>query len=123
MMAKADVVSVHARLLPETRGLIGAAEIARMKPEAIFINSARGGLIDEAALVKALQEKKIRGAVLDVYSEEPLGEEHPLRQLDNVILTPHIAGVGGDMMSITLDIITKELDRYMKGEPLQNRLN
>lgn len=123
LMEMSDVVSVHARLLPATKGLVSAEAISHMKPSAIFVNSARAGLVDEPALVKALQEHKIRGAVLDVFEEEPLGEENPLRKLDNVILTPHTAGSAGDMMSITLDIITDELDRYIAGEPLRNKLN
>ncbi len=123
LMAQADCVSVHARLLPATRGLVSAEAISHMKPDAFFVNSARAGLVDEKALVKALQEHKIRGAVLDVFEEEPLSEENPLRKLDNVILTPHSAGGAGDMMAITMDIITAELDRYMKGEKLRNNLN
>ena len=94
-----------------------------MQPHAFFVNSARGGLVDEEALIKALQEGKIRGAALDVYNEEPLPDDHPLRKLKNVQLTPHSAGGAGDMMTITLDIIMAELDRYIAGEPLQNNLN
>ena len=123
MMAQADVVSVHARLLPSTRGIVNKEAIAAMKPNAIFINSARAGLIDEDALYEALAAHKIRGAVLDVFEEEPLSDGNRLRKLDNIMLTPHMAGGAGDMMSITVDIITEELDRYMKGEPLRNTVN
>lgn len=123
MMGMCDCVSVHARLLPATRGLVSAEAISHMKPTAFFVNSARAGLVDEPALLKALQEHKIRGAVLDVFEEEPLGEDNPLRKLDNVILTPHSAGGAGDMLAITMEIITAELDRYMEGEPLRNNLN
>ncbi len=123
LMEQADVVSVHARLLPATKGLVSAEAISHMQPHAFFVNSARGGLVDEEALIKALQEGKIRGAALDVYNEEPLPDDHPLRKLKNVQLTPHSAGGAGDMMTITLDIIMAELDRYIAGEPLQNNLN
>ncbi len=94
LMARADVVSVHSVLNDETRGLIGAKELAAMKPTAIILNVARGAVIDEAALVRALLEGRIAGAGLDVYSREPLMlEGHPLSPLfgmDNVILLPHL---------------------------------
>ena len=94
LMARADVVSVHSVLNDETRGLIGARELAAMKPTAIILNVARGAVIDEAALVRALLEGRIAGAGLDVYSQEPLMREgHPLSPLfamDNVILLPHL---------------------------------
>ncbi len=94
LMARADVVSVHSVLNDETRGLIGAKELAAMKPSAIILNVARGAVIDEAALVRALLEGRIAGAGLDVYSQEPLMlEGHPLSPLfgmDNVILLPHL---------------------------------
>lgn len=94
LMARSDVVSVHSVLNDETRGLIGAKELAAMKPTAIILNVARGAVIDEAALVRALLEGRIAGAGLDVYSQEPLMlEGHPLSPLfamDNVILLPHL---------------------------------
>ncbi|MDR1765271.1 MAG: 2-hydroxyacid dehydrogenase [Lachnospiraceae bacterium] len=123
LMAESDFVSVHARLTKETRGLIGEKEIALMKPDGCFVNTARAGLVDEGALLRALQGGKIRGAALDVYSEEPLGEDHPLRKLDNVILTPHIAGRAGDTLSMSFDILAEEMHRFLKGEPLKNCVN
>lgn len=122
VMSQSDIISVHARLLPATKGMIGAHEIACMKPTAIFVNTARGGLVDEEALLRALQEKKIRGAALDVFHEEPLPNDHPLRGLENVILTPHAAGRAGDTFKIVNDIMCDELERYFKGEPLRNQL-
>ena len=122
-MSQSDFVSVHARLLPATQGLIGAKELAYMRPTAVFINTARAGLVDEDALVKVLLEKKIRGAALDVFSMEPLPQDHPLRQMDNVILEPHNAGTAGDTFTITIDIMREELHRYFKGEKLLNRMN
>ena len=80
-------------LSSRSRGLVGAADIARMKPSAYLINTARGPIVDEAALLKALQDGKIAGAGLDTFSQEPLPADHPLRKLDNVVLTPHLGYV------------------------------
>jgi phosphoglycerate dehydrogenase-like enzyme len=93
-MSGADVISVHMVLSPRTRGLIGAEDIARMKQGAILINTSRGPLVDEAALVAAVQAGKIIAA-LDVYDTEPLPQEHPLRATDHTVLTPHL-GYGID---------------------------
>lgn len=123
VMKQSDIITVHSRLVPATKGMVGAKEIALMKPTALFVNTARGGLVDEVALTKALQEKKIRGAALDVFWEEPLPDDHPLRQLDNVILTPHGAGRAGDTFRIVNDIMCDELERYLGNEPLHNKLN
>src|SRR5882672_2065437 len=94
MLAECDFVSIHCVLNDSTRGLIGARELARMKPGAILINVSRGAIVDERALVRALQERRIGGAGLDVYASEPLDrEDHPLGalfEMDNVILTPHL---------------------------------
>jgi D-3-phosphoglycerate dehydrogenase len=90
IIARADVLSVHVPLTSETQGLIGETQLARMKPTAFVLNVARGGVVDEAALLKALQNKKIAGAALDVYSSEPLPADHPFRSLPNVVLTPHL---------------------------------
>ncbi|MDP2949316.1 MAG: C-terminal binding protein [Chloroflexota bacterium] len=93
LLRHSDYVSVNAPLTAETRQLIGARELALMKPTAVLINTARGTLVDEGALVEALRRRRIAGAGLDVFEEEPLPADSPLRQLDNVILTPHTAGV------------------------------
>ena len=89
-MRRGDVVSLHVPLTDATRGLIGAEELALMKPSAILVNAARGGVLDERALADALREDRIAGAALDVYESEPVPEDHPLLALDNVVLTPHI---------------------------------
>lgn len=89
LMKKSDIVSLHIVLSERTRHLIGAPELALMKPSAFIINTSRGPLIDEDALVKALKEKRIAGAGLDVFDVEPLPLDHPLRSLDNVTLSPH----------------------------------
>src|SRR6185437_14249489 len=90
VLSGGDVITVHVPLSDATRGLIGAAQLARVKPDAILVNCARGGIVDEQALVAALTEKRLAGAALDVYEQEPLPADHPLRLLDNVVLTPHL---------------------------------
>lgn len=96
LLAEADFVSLHAALSPESRGLIGEAQLRRMKPTALFINAARGPLVDEAALARALREGWIAGAALDVFCTEPLPPEHPLRGAPNLLLTPHQASFARD---------------------------
>lgn len=96
LLAEADFVSLHAALSPESRGLIGEAHLRRMKPTALFINAARGPLVDEAALARALREGWIAGAALDVFCTEPLPPEHPLRGAPNLLLTPHQASFARD---------------------------
>ncbi len=91
LLAEADFLSLHAALTPQNRGLIGEAQLRKMKPTAYIINTARGALIDEAALVKALHENWIAGAALDAFLVEPLPADHPLRKAPNVLLTPHLA--------------------------------
>ncbi|MFA5707709.1 D-2-hydroxyacid dehydrogenase family protein [Mycolicibacterium sp.] len=93
LLRTADVLSIHLRLSDRTRGLIGADELARMKPTALLINTSRGPIVDEAALVSALRDRRLGGAGLDVFDTEPLPAEHPLRSLDNVVATPHIGYV------------------------------
>lgn len=90
VLTRADVLSVHVPLTAETTGLIGDAQIARLKPTAFVLNVARGGVVDEDALLRALQSKRIAGAALDVFSSEPLPADHPFRSLSNVVLTPHL---------------------------------
>jgi D-3-phosphoglycerate dehydrogenase len=92
LLRGADVVSLHARRGPQEPPLIGAAELALMKPTAVLINTARAHLVDLEALVQALQHRQIAGAALDVFEQEPLPEDSPLRRLDNITLTPHLAG-------------------------------
>jgi phosphoglycerate dehydrogenase-like enzyme len=90
LLAQADVISVHLRLSAESRGLLNRERLAKMKQGAILINTARGAIVDEAALVEALQEKRLSGAGLDVFAVEPLPQSSPLRTLPNVLLTPHV---------------------------------
>mgnify|MGYP002628091301 CR=1 FL=1 len=96
LLAESDFVSLHSALTPETRGLIGQAELRAMKPQAFLINTARGGIIDEEALAKALQDQWIAGAALDVFAVEPLPTDHPFHDVPNLLLTPHLASLGYD---------------------------
>src|SRR5581483_11416400 len=91
LLARSDVVSLHVPLTDKTRGLIGARELARMRPSAILINTSRGGLVDEDALAAAIEEGRIAGAGLDAFAKEPLPATSPLLGLDNVVLTGHVA--------------------------------
>lgn len=93
LLAEADVVSLHVPLVDSTRGLIDAARLARMKPDAVLVNTARGGVVDEAALAAALRAGRLGGAALDVFEDEPLRAGSPLAAAPNLILTPHIGGV------------------------------
>src|SRR3954454_12450882 len=93
LFATADVITIHVVLSDRSRGLVGAPEIARMKPTAYLVNTSLARIVDEAALLQALRERRIAGAALDVFSVEPLPVAHPLRGLDNVVLTPHLGYV------------------------------
>jgi len=114
-----DIISVHARLVPENWHMIGKKQFELMKPNAIFINTARAGLVDEEALILALKKQQIRGAGLDVYEIEPLPLDSPLLQMDNVTLMPHSAGITSDIIKNSLKIIIKELERFLRAEPLK----
>ncbi len=96
LLAESDFVSLHPKLSPENAGMFGAAEFSKMRPDAYFINTARGALVDEAALIAALQSGTIAGAGLDVFEYEPVKRDNPLLALSNVILTPHSAGIFND---------------------------
>jgi phosphoglycerate dehydrogenase-like enzyme len=97
LFRQADVVSIHLVLSRRTRGLVGAAELALMKPTSWLINTSRGPIVDESALIRSLTSRAIAGAALDVYDAEPLPADHPFRTLDNVLATPHIGYVGEDL--------------------------
>jgi phosphoglycerate dehydrogenase-like enzyme len=92
LLSRADIVSIHVPLTPATRHMIGTAAFRKMKPGAILINVARGQIVDQDALVDALRSQQIAGAGLDVFAEEPLSLDDPLLEMDNVVLTPHVAG-------------------------------
>ncbi len=123
MMKECDFVVVTLPLTEETRGLVGAAEFAAMKPAAYLINLARGGVVDQAALLMALQEKRIAGAALDVFEEEPLPAGHSFWKLPNVIVSPHIAGMSNYYNERAMDLFIENCKRYLAGSPLLNRFD
>lgn len=120
MLPQCDYVVIAAPLTRETQGLIGAEELAAMKPSAYLINIARGGLVDEEALVEALRCGGIAGAALDVFTEEPLPSNHPLWELPNVLLTPHVSGASPAYNDRLSDLFAENLRRYVAGESLLN---
>jgi phosphoglycerate dehydrogenase-like enzyme len=117
LLRSSDVVSLHLRLSPETRGMLGTREFALMKPTAVFINTARGPIVDETALVEALSANRIAGAGLDVFETEPLPPGHPLTQLNNVVLTPHSAGVTPEALEAGLQLAVDNLRSFLAGKP------
>ncbi|UFN47508.1 2-hydroxyacid dehydrogenase [Roseomonas sp. OT10] len=118
ILAEADVVSLHCPLTPQTRGLIDAAALRRMKPTAILVNVARGGVVVESDLVEALREGVILGAAMDVYETEPVPPDHPLLRLDNVVVTPHIAALSADTFEPTVRRMFANIARHAAGEPI-----
>lgn len=130
-MRRGDVVSLHVPLTDSTRGLIGPQELALMKPSAVLINAARGGVLDEAALADALRDGRIAGAALDVYATEPLPADHPLRAVENVVLTPHIGAATEEAQhnvahevaqSVRDALITGDVSRAINGPAVSSDL-
>jgi phosphoglycerate dehydrogenase-like enzyme len=123
MIAACDYVVVAAPLTAETHHMIGEAEFAAMKPEAIIINVGRGPVIDEAAMIKALAAGRIKGAGLDVFEHEPLPAESPLYKMENVLVSPHCADNTPDWLDNAMKFFIAQFERFQKGEPLQNVVN
>ena len=123
LLGESDIVSCHLPLTPETRGLLGADQFRRMKSTAIFINTARGALIDEEALARALEKGTIAGAGLDVFAEEPLEARHPLRRSPNVLLTPHTAGQTREAMDRMVAMMLENIRRVARAEEPLYRVN
>ncbi len=119
LFAEADVVSVHLVLSPRTRGLIGAAEFARMKPTACIVNTSRGPIIDEKALIEALRHGRIAGAGLDVYETEPLPPGHPLLSLENTVLTPHVGYVSEENFRTYFNQAIEDILAWQAGKPIR----
>lgn len=119
VLAGSDIVSLHLSLTPQTHRIIGAAEIARMRPGAFLINTARGPLVDEAALIHALREKRLAGAGLDVYDVEPLPATHPFRTLDNVVTTPHIGYVTIEAYRRYFADAVEDIEAWLQGRPMR----
>ena len=120
LLTEADIVSLHVPLTPATRHLINAGTLARMKPGSILINTARGGLVDEAALLPALRDGPLLGAGLDVLDPEPPDLANPLLHLENVLVTPHIAAGTRDALAAKMRAAFANMLRYTRGEPLRN---
>lgn len=120
LLRTADIVSLHLPATAQTRGLIGAPELALLQPHALLINTARGALVDEGALVAALTRRRFAGAGLDVLSREPPAPDHPLLHLDNVLLTPHVAAGSRDAFRTKMQAIAANIARLRAGEPLHN---
>lgn len=123
VFGRGDVVSLHAPLLPETVGLVRGAHLRAMRPHATFVNTARGALVDEPALVQALRERPDLTAVLDVTDPEPAPADSPLRALPNVVLTPHLAGARHREIELLGRLACDELARWIQGEPLAAALD
>ncbi|MBI3437023.1 MAG: D-2-hydroxyacid dehydrogenase family protein [Proteobacteria bacterium] len=119
LCARADVISIHLQLSDRTRGLIGARELGLMKKTAYLINTSRGPIVDEAALIGALTARAIAGAGLDVFDVEPLAREHPLRKLDNVVLTPHLGYVSRQNYARYYPDIVEDIRAFLDGKPLR----
>ena len=120
LMATSDYVLLAAPLTDETRGMIGAAQIAAMKPTGVLINVGRGAVVDEPALVEALESGKIRGAALDVFAVEPLPSGHPFYRMESVLLSPHTADHVQDFIHLAVESFLENLRRFQANEPLQN---
>jgi phosphoglycerate dehydrogenase-like enzyme len=120
LLERSDAVVLCAPLTRETRGMIGAAELHAMKPSAYFVNVGRGPSVDEAALARALAERRIAGAAIDVFAEEPPPAGHPLYALDNVIVSPHVSGFLPSYDDKCTDLFAENLRRFLAGAPLLN---
>jgi phosphoglycerate dehydrogenase-like enzyme len=117
LFRSADFISVHVQLSPRTHGLIGTAELALMKPDAYLVNTSRGPIVEEDALVGALQEGRIAGAALDVYDREPLPPDHRLRRIPNLLLTPHIGYVTREAYEVFYRDMVEGIAAFLAGHP------
>ena len=122
LFSTADIVTIHVVLSERSRGLVGAADLARMKPTAFLVNTARGPIVDETALLEALQQRKIAGAGIDVFSVEPLPVDHPFRKLDNLVLTPHLGYATEDGLRIHYGQMVEAIDAFTRGSELPRKL-
>jgi phosphoglycerate dehydrogenase-like enzyme len=115
----ADIITIHMVLSDRSRGLVGAADLARMKPTSFLVNSARGPIVDEMALLETLKGRKIAGAAVDVFSVEPLPVDHPFRKLDNLVLTPHLGYVTQETFIAHYNQMVEGIDGWFKGVPVR----
>ena len=119
LFARSDVVTIHTRLSDRTRGLVGARELALMKPTAVLVNTSRGPIVDEDALLAALRRGAIAGAALDVYDKEPLPSDHPLRDAPRTLLTPHLGYVSDGNYEIFYRDAVEDIAAWLRGEPVR----
>jgi D-3-phosphoglycerate dehydrogenase len=119
LFATADIVTIHVVLSQRSRGLVGRDDLARMKPTAYLINTARGPIVDEAALLEALRERRIAGAGIDVFAVEPIPVDHPFRKLDNVVLTPHLGYVTEEGFRNHYSQMVEGIGAWLEGEPVR----
>lgn len=119
LFRQADVLSIHLILSGRTRGMVGARELSLMKPTAFLINTSRGQIVDEAGLLKILKEKRIAGAAIDVYGVEPLPADHPIRRLDNVLLTPHLGYVSLENLTRMYQDAVEDIIAFLDGKPVR----
>ena len=122
LLREADVVSLHVPLTDDTRGLIDAGALGKMKPGAVLVNTARGPVIEQAALVAALESGHLGAAGLDVYEQEPVGAGHPLARFPNVVLTPHIAAATRDTFAAKMQGVFANIERFHAGAPLHDQV-
>jgi glyoxylate reductase len=122
LLAQSDIVSLHCPLVPETRGLIDGAALARMKPTAILVNTSRGPVIDQSALAQALQNGVIAAAALDVTDPEPIAPDDPLLSLDNCLVVPHIASASRATRGKMASMAAANLIAGVRGEPLPHQV-
>jgi phosphoglycerate dehydrogenase-like enzyme len=119
LLSRSDIVTIHLVLSDRTRGLIGTRELGFMKRTAYLINSSRGPIVDEPALVQALRQGTIAGAALDVYDEEPLPLDHPLRQLPNTVITPHLGYVTVEGYKVFYGHVVEDIQAFLQGKPVR----
>jgi phosphoglycerate dehydrogenase-like enzyme len=117
LFREADFISIHLKLSDRSRGLVGANEFSLMKPDAWIVNTSRGPIVDEAALLAALRERRIGGAALDVFDAEPLPTDHPLRRLDNVVATPHVGYVSRENYATFYRETAENIAAFLAGKP------
>jgi phosphoglycerate dehydrogenase-like enzyme len=123
MLPLCDVLVVTAPFTGETCNMIGKAELASLKPSAILINIARGGIVNETALAEALQNRQLAGAVVDCFAAEPIPPDHPFFDTPNLIITPHMSGVFESFWPVMASLLAENLRRFVDGQPILNRVN
>jgi phosphoglycerate dehydrogenase-like enzyme len=119
LFKQSDFITIHVVLSARSKGLVGAAEFALMKPTAYLINTSRGPIVDEVAMLSGLRDKKIAGAGLDVFDVEPLPVDHPLRRMDNVVLTPHLGYVAAQNYRAYFAGVVDDIRGFLDGKPVR----